>query len=78
MSRISGRCATCGLPGHRYGSTDTEHDPNPVGCVNQLRAVLEEALRLLSVPLAEADTAYGAECDVFLSRVLPMSHGGDL
>ena len=36
-----------------------------------LQARYTEALRLLSVPISEMDTAYGAECDAFLSHALP-------
>jgi hypothetical protein len=34
--------AGCGLPGHRYGTTDTEHDFDAMGCVNSLRAALRD------------------------------------
>lgn len=47
---IDGTCAACGLPGHRYGTTDTEHDYCATACINsllfELRVVSEVALQL--------------------------------
>jgi len=57
----AGCCRYCGiLPGQDL--------PRP--SYPELRARYAEALRLLSVPISEMDTAYGAECDAFLSRAL--------
>ena len=33
---IGGICAACGLPGHRYGTTDREHDYSATACINGL------------------------------------------
>lgn len=43
----------------------------------RLRGLLDKALRLLSVPISEADAAYGAECDYFLQHALATDFGGD-
>lgn len=53
-----GTCATCGLPGHCYGSTDTEHEPQAIGCVNMLRGEVERlsaALRAIHGMVETAD-----------------------
>jgi hypothetical protein len=31
------RCAICGLPGHRYGSTDDKHEASLYACINGLK-----------------------------------------
>ena len=51
--RIHGTCTTCGLPGHRYGSTDPEHTPSMSACVNSLLAALSTA----EAKLAKAEAA---------------------
>ncbi len=38
---------TCGMPGHRYGSTDTEHEPSYTACINSLRGHLDEARTIM-------------------------------
>lgn len=44
---IGGTCTICGLPGHRYGTTDPEHAVDPVACVNSLRGENERLRRLM-------------------------------
>ena len=39
---IGGRCAGCGLPGHRYGTSDPDHAYNAMGCVNSLRGMIAD------------------------------------
>lgn len=39
------RCAVCGRPGHRYGTTDTEHAPDAIACVNGLLGEIDELVR---------------------------------
>lgn len=34
-------CAMCGLPYHRYGWGDPEHDYDPTACINMLRGQIE-------------------------------------
>jgi hypothetical protein len=41
-----GRCAGCGLPAHRYGTNDPDHDYDPMACVNSLRGLIEDAPRI--------------------------------
>lgn len=46
---IKGICAACGLPGHRYGTTDDGgRRYDPVGCINSLRGELEAAHKHLA------------------------------
>ena len=33
---IGGICAACGLPGHRYGTTDPQHKYSATACINGL------------------------------------------
>lgn len=41
--RVSeGLCAGCGLPGHRYGTSDPGHTYDAMACVNSLRAELQQ------------------------------------
>lgn len=30
------RCSACGMPGHRYGTTDRDHDYSATACINGL------------------------------------------
>jgi hypothetical protein len=51
-------CRYCGIrPGQEM----------PRSSYYEMRTRLAEAERLLAVPMSEMDTAYGAECDAFLS-----------
>lgn len=42
-----GTCFYCDEPGHRYGSTDPDHEPTMVACINGLRHKLELAEKAL-------------------------------
>lgn len=47
--RIGGTCAVCGRAGHRYGTTDPEHEFNATACVNGLLHEIEQLRSLLVV-----------------------------
>ena len=34
---MTGRCAACGLPGHRYGRNEGPDRFDPQACINELR-----------------------------------------
>jgi len=34
-------CSMCGMPYHRYGWGDREHDYDPTACINSLRGEIE-------------------------------------
>jgi hypothetical protein len=35
------RCGACGMPYHRYGWGDREHDYDPTACINSLRGEID-------------------------------------
>ncbi len=39
---IGGTCAACGLRGHRYGTTDPEHEYSATACINGLLHKVEQ------------------------------------
>lgn len=69
-------CANCGQPAHRYGSTDPEHKPNLMGCINTLRHQLELREAALNKYGRHKDgcaalvyTADASECDCGLQPI---------
>jgi hypothetical protein len=36
-----GPCAMCGMPYHRYGWNDMQHNYDPTACINGLRGEIE-------------------------------------
>lgn len=37
QTRAEPACYECGMPGHRFGRTDTKHKYDPTACINMLR-----------------------------------------
>lgn len=58
---IGGTCGGCGLPGHRFGTTDPSHDYSATACVNSLRGKVEELDAHLSAALCALQDIEG-EC----------------
>lgn len=50
------RCASCGLPGHRYGRNESPERYDPVACINSLRGEVER----LRTALTNLNTILGA------------------
>lgn len=44
-------CAACGMPDHRYGTTDPHHEPDRMACINTLRGENEQLMKLLAAIL---------------------------
>lgn len=42
------RCASCGLPGHRYGRNEGAERYDPMACINSLRGALGDLVDALS------------------------------
>lgn len=58
-AQIGGRCAVCGMPGHRYGTTDPKHKFDGVACVNGLLPQIGALRDALGTVCAE----YGVICE---------------
>lgn len=58
---IEGTCGGCGLPGHRFGTTDPGHDYSATACVNSLRGEVERLNAELSAALCAFQDIEG-EC----------------
>lgn len=50
-------CAACGMGDHRYGTTDPNHEPDRMACINGLRAENERLREVLSAVLGPGLTA---------------------
>lgn len=67
-----GTCIHCGQPGHRYGSTDHDHEPTMVACINGLLHKIEllEADHAELRTILEAVLGPGLNADEFRRRYL--------
>lgn len=53
-------CSRCGLPYHRYSPEDPEHAPDEYGCINSLRARIEQ----LEAFIADSTVVAGALAEI--------------
>ncbi len=58
-NHIRGWCARCHMPGHRYGTTDPEHEPNVTACINSLTDELRRYRRAVLDALIAVHEDYG-------------------
>lgn len=69
MVTYPGSCVHCGQPGHRYGSTDPDHEPTMVACINGLNHELDQLRAICQAILGPGRTAGD-----FRSRYLAGKH----
>jgi hypothetical protein len=50
-------CAACGQGDHRYGTTDPDHEPDRMACINGLRHENDQLREILSAVLGPGLTA---------------------
>lgn len=66
--QLPGLCASCGLPGHRYGRNEGPKRYDPMACINSLRSEVER----LQADLADAIRhlrAHDPTCIVLIENI---------